>query len=254
MPRIRGFVLVCVTLVGIFVPATAHASAIIDLGTLAPGNPIAFSGTLNADNDFVEFLFTVPDGLSQSAFSAKTTSYPDAFAPQPGPGEPDPNGFDPVLTLFGSDGHIVNIPQPDGSEIPAFVDDADPEAGIYNSLIQIPALASGRYTLVVTQYFNYPHDPLGTGFDFDPFIDENGQLVDNAHYTCEVTGAEPCQGFADFYTGETRQAQFSGSIGITSEQPVPEPGTLALLTTGVGWLASRRRLRHKAARVQARDS
>jgi hypothetical protein len=244
MPRIRGLAVLGVALATLALPHTTHAAP-IDLGTLS--GSVLFGGEFVNDNDFAEFLFTV---VEPSTFHVETTSYAGN------------DGFDPMLHLFDSQGSIVLVPQSDGTFLEASNDDAVPfppenEPIVRDSVIDIASLGAGTYTLVVTQYFNYPNFPFNTGFAYD-----SSDALDLTRYTSCPSGnlnteQEPnlCPAFVDS-EGVPRNGTFGGSLTITPTDqpaPVPEPGTLALLSTGIGWLASRRRLRRKAG-AQVRDS
>jgi hypothetical protein len=249
MPRIRGLVLVVAAGVLLGVTSGASAAPILDINPTTNG--LTFSGTFDVDNAFIAIPFSI---LTPSEFVAVTDSYGEIGEPEPGGVR---GGFDPMLHLFDAAGQLVNIPQSDGSVLPAFNDDAVPFTDddhpniIRDSLIEIPSLAVGDYTLVLTQWSNFPIYSA-----FEPFRGLVSQ--DSPIYACPVDDiGQPldpsCSGFIDSDLVQRTNA-FGGSLTIKPlEQPVPEPGTLALLATGVGWLASRRGLRRKAG-VQARDS
>jgi hypothetical protein len=238
MPRIRGFVILS------FVFGFLGLAARSEAGPVLPANFVvtqradgfAFDGQFGFDDDFALIPLTI--GF-ESILDVGITSFLD----------PEVGGFNPNLFLLNLDGSQAEGLDADGNAIQV----NDQDAG---NMPLHATIAAGNYVLAVSQQLNLPDI---TGFTFS----QEGSPL----YTCTAFGQpENCPGFVDGFAGPfdpadpegflllPRSNEIHGIATITSlEQPVPEPGTLALLATGVGWLASRRGLRRKAG-VQARDS
>ena len=186
------------------------AVSVFVLPTPAGASTIAFSGAFDFDNDVFLLPFTVS---VLSTFEAETTSFASG-------------GFDPVLTLFEPNGDFLLL-----------VDDEDFFNGKYDALIDPRVLDPGIYTLALTQSQNFPAGTkLSDGFS------EDGRPFFTA---IEYVPTDPaCTAFITI-DGECRNGFFAGSLTIEPvATPVPEPGTLLLVTTGAGLLL-RKRLTHR---------
>lgn len=215
MLRIRGLAWLSVCAVGLVAPRAATAAPISapDFLVTQTADGLSFGGAFLHDNDYAEILLDIS---SASLLTVTIDSYLVVD---------DLPGFDPMLYLLDSSGGQAAGFDADGQPIAVNNQDAG------NSPL-IARIDPGVYTLVISQYLNFPN-LTSPGFSYD----------DDPLYTCGLyPQANPCTGFVDFdgpHTGD-----ISGSLTIESlEQPapVPEPGTLALMATGVGWLAARRR-------------
>jgi hypothetical protein len=203
MVRIRGLAAVATVVCALALPASARANSFTV--DLSGGS---FSGVFGTDTDVALILFSLTDA---SRIDVSTTSFADG-------------GFDPLLSLF-SFSDPTNL---SSGILLADNDDSDPDNGVFDARLRSSSdvdvsrfdiLAAGLYGITVTEALNY-----STGFTFGEGFSFDG----NAPFVCEAA------------------CGFGGTLTITPvEQPAPgpEPGTLALMASGVGWLAARRRTR-----------
>jgi hypothetical protein len=201
------------------VPASARASLLTsaDFTVLGAGtNDLSFFGTFTNDNDVALISFTLGE---DAIFDASTSSGATG-------------GFDAYLALLQTDatGKFELVPGLDNDDDPIT---GGPDAQLVDPLTGLPGvlLHAGSYTLALTQSNNF-FNPATGGFDMD----------DQPEFTCGADVIEPEKGcFVDFF-GVARSGDFAGAVTITPlAQPVPEPGTLALMTFGLGYLVARRR-------------
>ena len=189
--------------------------------------PTTILGNFTADDDVQQFDFSIP---SDSLVTIETISYAGGeFAASPGDFLSG-GGFDPILSLFDSDGFFI-AEQDDGSP------NVDVITGSAFDTFFQPTLSAGTYTVVITQFDNFfsgvVGDHISTGFD----------LTGDPNFTAAF-GCAAGQ-FCDFsFPSDSRNKRFA--INISAEAlAVPEPGALAMLgfgLLGVG-MAYRRRLR-----------
>ncbi len=126
----------------------AGAATLIASAACALGANFSYTGNLSSDDQVLLFGFTVTD---PSDVTLRTLSYGGGINTA---GTIIPaGGFDPVLSLFGSDGTLV-----------AFNDDIAITTGNLDALIE-QSLLSGSYTLALTQATSLPVGPnLAAGF------------------------------------------------------------------------------------------
>lgn len=219
MRGFRGLVLGAALMATLAVPGRAAASPITPPLT---GDPslLSFSGSFQNDNDVALFFFVLTE---DSVFRAATTS-------------PVDGGFDTLLSLL-----LVDSPNHLAPVSPLYEnDEADPGVGdqLVDPVTLTPdlLLAAGSYALALTQSGNR-FEPLLGGFSFD----------DTPMFTCQPDDPA-CKGFVDFL-GQARSSAFAGSMSISPNvpepgpNPVPEPGTLGLLATGLSGVIVRTRRR-----------
>jgi len=179
----------------------------------AQASTIAFSGTFTQDNGVFQLVVDVP---VPSTFTAQTTSYATG-------------GFDPILTLYAPSGAFL-----------LSNDDRDFFSGELDAFIEPLTLLAGLYTLVVTQSPNFGATTLSGGFDFDGTPSFTFQICIDFG-ACDPSAPPPCDSFVDFL-GNCRGNNFAGTFEITQvDTAVPEPGTIALVASGIAGLLMRRR-------------
>jgi hypothetical protein len=216
-----------------FAGATAACNS-FDVGQIAPGT-VPITGIFQFDNDIALFGFSVS---SDVLFTATTSSYGNPVA-----------GFDPVLGLYSAAGALVpytpaGAPTTCGAGLACIDDISDTD---FNAQIANLLLTPGAYLLALTQTQNFPHEQLEDllgGFD--------QAAPELACYNTPLPPDAACTaGAAGQFGG------LSGNFALELEldpvtTAVPEPGTLALLGTGLATAIARRRARKtcKEIRVQ----
>lgn len=160
-----------------------------------------FAGNFSADNSVFTDTFTT---ASSQVFNIFTTSYATG-------------GFVPVLTLFGSDGNVIDNSGPGTSDA---------------SLMD--TLAAGSYTLDLTEFPNVANGSLGDGFLLagSPTATGDG---------CGVSGGM----FLDPITCTQRTSNYALTVN-SSAAVTPEPSTWLLLLTGSAALIYTERRRRMA--------
>lgn len=206
----HGLLVILVACLGLM-PARAEALP-IDLGTLSSGD-FDINGAFAFDNDVALFSFFL---ASDAVLSLEFTSLLEL------PPTEELLGFDATVTFFGPgsqfvDGFLGNL-------------QFDASLGVPSPLSL--TLAPGDYVLAVSQYDNlyFPE----AGFQYAG--------IENQNYT--ATLYDPVPG-CDMFLGPSgcRTGRFDATLTIEAEnvQPVPEPGTLALVMAGGAALLARRR-------------
>lgn len=155
----------------------AGAATLIASASSALGANFSFTGNFSSDDEVRLFGFTV---ASPSTVTLTTLSYGTVLAPV---------GFDPVLSLFGSDGSLLTSN-----------DDIDIATDL-DSLIQ-QSLGVGSYTLALTQATSLPRGPnLAAGFFGSGAVNFNGLssafAVDILNVATATTGQPPTPGVPD---------------------------------------------------------
>jgi len=212
----------------------------------ALSNSLSFTGTLASAMTAFEQTFTIPATeqvtIQTLGFGGGTNAAGATIAP---------GGFDSTVSLFSGSGPNASIVLTGGnpaasSDLLSLFSPGCPPAGIAgmvtigtgtgasvcgdNQLV-VPNLSTGTYTLVLTDAGFWPlgvnpgppaHSLLSDGF---------GSLGAPSFQTCNTT--------SDGTTCVTRTSNFA--VDIQAKGVVPEPGTFALLATGLIVVAAGRR-------------
>jgi hypothetical protein len=119
--------------------------------TLAAG--FSFTGSFLSD----DAVFSMPFGLiSSQSVTLRTWSYAGGTNAA-GTAIPA-GGFDPIVSVFNSAGHIVGISD-DGIGVAT-----DPVSGAAHDSLLALVLGAGNYLAVLTQFDNFPNGDLADGF------------------------------------------------------------------------------------------
>lgn len=183
---------------------------------LASAASFSFAGSFEADDSVQLFRFTL---ASTSDITLRTYSYAGGIN---GAGTAIPRGgFDPILSLFDSAGVFINENDDGYSNVPA-----DSITGQHFDSYIFTTLATGTYTVSITQYDNF-----ASGLNLSNGFSKAG----NSNFT---SGEFHCSNgkFCDA-TGDNRTSNWEFDVqGVASAIVVntPEPGTTALL--GIGML------------------
>ena len=182
----------------------------------------SFTGAFSADDDVLLFNFTA-DGTS--AVVLQTYGYGGGTM---GDGrEVAPGGFDPMLTLFGTNGYMGTY---NNGYIPAVGNGLAPDLGLDVRYQHI--LEAGDYTVALTQYGNFSVTTI------DGFTQTG-----NPNYTSGFEETVPCsQG--QFCSGEdNRTSSWALEIlNVESASVVPVPAAVWLFGSGLlGLIAVARR-------------
>lgn len=197
----------------------AAIAAVLLASTAASAANFSFVGTFAHDSSAAAFDFTIaaPGTVTLATLGyAGGTNASGATIAQ--------GGFDPVLSLYGSDGFAIDF-NDDGAGVAL-----DSATGIGGDSLLSLALGAGSYTVIVSQYDNFgPAFLGGNTFAFSGQPNFRG-------------------GFVDFY-GSQRNGGFAldilgaDSAAITS---VPEASSWAMLIIGFGLVGAAARRRQGA--------
>ncbi len=175
--------------------ATFAIAAVAATGAAAA----SFSGTFANDNGKAGFFFYV---AAPTTISITSTGFAAG-------------GFDPVLSLYDSAGEAIDY-------------NDDQAEGVADSQLVLSGLATGRYTVFLTQYDNFGPASLALPFAYDDQPNFRG-------------------GFIDF-NGSQRTGFYALDIdGAFKAGAVPEAATWAMMIAGFGLAGAAMRRRVAAA-------
>jgi hypothetical protein len=191
------------------------------IATTASADSFSFGGTFQTDNDVQLFTITVASPITATFLTLSYGGAPSVAAPaQTVPA----GGFAPDLWLFDSTG--TNVAEFSAYDTSGEVNDG---VGGYLDDYDTYFLATGTYTLALTEFTNYPVD----GYLIDGFADAGNP-------------------YCDFCDSSSDQMDSNWSVDVlnvdsASEQlpstGTPEPGSLILLSSGLGcfsWVRRRK--------------
>ena len=169
----------------------------------------SFSGNFAMDDDVKLIPFSV---VSSSLVTMETTSFGDGS-----------KGFEPVLTLYDGSGNLF-LQDSTGGTAPGGCGarSIDPVSGFCLDAFIQALLGPGSYTLALTEADNVPNGPtLADGFP----------QAGNGNFTGPEFLGQP--GSFILFDGSQRNSDWALQINSRGLAPVPEPGTAALLLSGV---------------------
>lgn len=198
----------CATLLAVFLDAPSVPAAM-----LVENAPLVFSGKLGADDDvaFHDFSFVSPLPLQVvfESFSYAGGRLRDGTAVRHG-------GFDPMVSLFGSDGRLLGL-----------ADDwlyrEDPLTGNPYDARLVLTLTPGDYRLAVSQYDNMP---LGE------FLLQGFTREGEGNFT-----GGPCGALAFCDSGDNSRTD-RYVVEVAALSTVPVPAGLGLLVGALGTLCA----------------
>ncbi|MGF1640653.1 MAG: DVUA0089 family protein [Rhodospirillales bacterium] len=197
---------------------TSLAAVVLAVGLGGGGASAAsfsFSGTFANDDDVRLFDLTVGD---LSTVTLRTSSY--AGGTQADGTVVAAGGFDPMIAVFDATGLLLaQIDDGPAGSVPV-----DPvSSGAFDALLTLQ-LAAGAYTVAVMQYDNAAKGPnLSDGFA------QAGLPFFTAKYLCAA--GQFCDPL-----GFNRSNAFALDVAVEKQTPIPLPGALPLLLSGLAGL------------------
>ncbi len=181
--------------------------------TAAHAADFSVSGTFAADNQAALFAFSISDPAAP--VTIRTLGYGGGI--NSNGANINAGGFDPVLSLFGSDFQVIGY-HDDGT---AGTVPSDPSTGIAADAAWQLSLPSGSYFVALSQYDNYAAGPsMADGF-----------LYSDPNFTSQY--GTPGSLFLDSSGNQRNGAWALDITGAINAAAVPEPGTAALLLAGM---------------------
>jgi hypothetical protein len=196
----------------------ALGCALAALAGGAQADAFTLSGNFSSDDQVALFTVTLDSAGTMLARSLGYAGGVDTLGVSHAAG-----GFDTMLFLFNAAGVLV-AQSDDGVNVPA-----DPATGLAADAAFSIALGAGSYTLVLTQYDNFPLGNLGTGFS----------QAGSGNFTPTLSSGCTATAFCD-WSGAARTSAWV--LAVEGVSAVPEPASaLTLLAGGLALLAWRRR-------------
>jgi len=199
------------------------------LSTLQAQNNFSFQGTFLTDDQVQLFDFTL---ISPETVTFQTWGYGGGTnaADQVIP----PDGFESLLTWFGSDGSYIN----NSSSCGAGNSYEDACLDAYGQVL----LTAGTYTLALTQEGNDANCASGSPGDLSCGFSEEGQ----GDYTPITTGDPDCTAFCGTFGTQEDGDWAVDILNVSTASATPEPVTMLLAGCGLALigLAKRRGKKH----------
>ena len=200
------------------------------LTACASGARFSYTGTLGQDSLVSLFSFCLP---STSDVTVRTFGY--AGGVNANGVTIAPGGFDPGVAIFDIAGLLIGLNDDAGCGAVG----ADPVTGAcLDSILSMPGLSGGSYTLAL---FESPNVPVG------PTFGDGFQFAGQGNYTCDYF-LGTAGGFCDATLSQRTNAfavDVTGASAARQQIATPEPGGLALSMSGLAafLLAAWRRTR-----------
>jgi hypothetical protein len=200
---------------------------ILAVSTMQAQSNFSFEGTFLTDDQvqLFDFTLTSPETVSFQTFGyGGGTNVEKAVIP--------PDGFESLLTWFGTDGSYINNSDTCGS--------GNIYKGACLDAFGQVALTAGTYTLALTQSGNNANCPDGAPGDLSCGFSEQGQ----GNYTPTTTGDPGCMAFCGTF-GTQEDGNWAVDILNVGSASVPgstpEPVTLLLAGCGLALIGLARR-------------
>jgi hypothetical protein len=190
---------------------------------------VSFTGSFATDDAVQLFNFSVG---APSSVTLRTYSY--AGGVQANGNVVSAGGFDPILALFDSTGHLITQNDDGGGSVPA-----DPSTGSHFDTFLQSSLGAGNYTVSVMEYDNFANGPnLANGFRRDGLGNFTSTYNCSAGSFCDVNHQNRTNQWAfdilnvsDAVLVDRDPGNQPGNVSA-----VPIPAALPLLASALAWL------------------